>query len=356
MIKNQNKLALAGSSLIVALLTACGGSDNNSQPTSPSTTITGTAATGAAIVGGAVTAKCASGTAAGITGTDGSFTLSLASGQTAPCILQVTKGAVTLYGYASTAGHVNITPLTDMTLSKALADSPAVAFNNFDTAHQNSIAAGLISAKAYVKAQIIAAGLGTPTGDLLTDAFVVGDANDHIFDALSAALNNASKSMTDLRVLAAGGATLTTLISTGSTTTAGTGLTVSAASNSTRNGSYTIAGATFEGSGAEAGSTGFNGNTTSGNVEMEVLWGADNTVKRAAVWYNSGAPDYKITFFGCDNSVSAITCTGKGVTYDPILHHVTFTNVNFPELVNIFPAALKANGETATFNGTIATK
>ena len=117
-------MLLAGATLI-----GCGGGGGGSPAagtTSPS--LTGTAATGAAIAGGTVNAKCTVGTATGITNADGTFTLKLDSGQTAPCILQVTKAGTThfeLYGFATAVGNVNITPLTDLTLTKALAGSPA---------------------------------------------------------------------------------------------------------------------------------------------------------------------------------------------------------------------------------------
>jgi hypothetical protein len=370
MTTNQKKLALAGSSLMLALLTACGGSSDGGATNSPtsSPTVSGTAATGAAIVGGAVTAKCVTGTAAGTTGNDGSFNLDLSSGQTPPCILQVTKGTVTLYSYASTAGHVNITPLTDMALSKALADSPAVAFNNFDTAHQNSIIAGLVAAKAYVQAQIVAAGLGTPTGDLLTGTFAVGDSNDHILDALGTALTIAGKTSTDLRATAAGGAALTTLITSGTTPPASTGttpptgttgsnLTVSAASNSVRNGTYMIGfiGVSSTGSDFDLSAQATNAN---GVPEMDVVWGADNVVKSAYVWFNTTPGTTNINkFFGCNNAGTGIPCSG--ITYNPTQKQVVFTGVTFSEITDPFggpkPISKQTSGETATFNGTIVT-
>jgi hypothetical protein len=351
--------ATAGIVLMMgSFLTGCGGGDNASSSMSP--TVTGTAATGAAIVGGAVTAKCVSGTAAGTTGNDGSFNLDLSSGQTPPCILQVTKGTITLYGYASAAGHANITPLTDMVLSNALADSPAVAFNNFDTTNQGKITAGLTAAKTYVQAQIVAAGLGTPTGDLLTGTFAVGDSNDHILDALGMGLTGAGKTITDLRVTAAGGAALTALIPSSSSTTpppsttTGGNLTVSAASNSSRNGTYMMGSVGVSMNGANFDLSA-QANNTFGVPEMDVQWGANNVVISASVWFDTTPGTTNINkFFSCSDTLASKlpSCTGK-VTFNPTLHQVVFTNLS---LVETDTNGIVSGGEAATFNGTIVTQ
>jgi hypothetical protein len=212
----QHYRLATGVALLGLLLTACGGGSGGSAASgggsSSGSTVSGVAATGAAISGGAVSAVCVSGTAAGTTGSDGSFSLNLDSGQTPPCMLKVSKGGLTLYSYAAAAGHVNITPLTDMVLARALADSPAVAFNTFSVANRAAISSGLAAAETYVQAQVSGAGLGTPGIDPLTGSFVVGDANDSILDALGTALTAAGKSIDDLRFTAAGGTVLTSLI------------------------------------------------------------------------------------------------------------------------------------------------
>jgi hypothetical protein len=217
--KNRRQaLGLASLAVLIPLLSACGGSSSSSS-NNGSSSISGTAATGLAISGGTVTAHCVSGSVTGTTATDGSYTLNLGGGQTPPCILQVTKAGtptITLYGYATAAGHSNITPITDMVLSKALADSPAVAFNAFDSADASTINGALVAAKAYVNTQLTSAGLGTPSIDPLTGTFTVGDANDSILDALGTALASAGHTIDDLRTTAAGGTALTTLTGGGS--------------------------------------------------------------------------------------------------------------------------------------------
>jgi hypothetical protein len=81
-----------------------------------------------------VTAKCVSGApVTGTTAADGSFTLALSAGQTAPCLLQVSGGtpAIRLHGFAVEAGRANITPLTELAIANALKTlTPLAAFDN----------------------------------------------------------------------------------------------------------------------------------------------------------------------------------------------------------------------------------
>jgi hypothetical protein len=237
---------ISSMAVLALALTACGGGSDSTNGNGPaSNSLSGTAATGAAIASGTVTAKCVTGTTSGTTAADGSFTLSLSSGQTAPCILQVTKAgtpAIELYGFATAAGHVNITPLTDMVLSNATQDSPAVAFNNFDAAHVSTITTGLVAAKAYVLAQLAGTTLGTPTGDLLTGTFAVGDANDHVLDHLATAMTTDHQSITDLRILAAGGHTLSGIIPSALPSTAAGDKLLSGFLGNVVNGTYTTSG------------------------------------------------------------------------------------------------------------------
>jgi hypothetical protein len=204
--------------LLALLASACGGGGSSSVSSSQtSAVITGVAATGAAIAGGTVTAKCASGTATGITTTNGSFTLTLAGGQVPPCLLQVTSvgsPSVTLYSFADGAGNYNINPLTDMAVAKSLSGSPDVAFTTFSASSGATISSGLAAAKTYVNASLTTAGLNTPSVDLFTGAFAVGDPNDRLLDTLAAALRSKGKSLADLRTVASTGAALTSILGT----------------------------------------------------------------------------------------------------------------------------------------------
>lgn len=112
---------------------------NNPTPEAPANTtatLSGTAAVGAAIVDGTVTARCADGsgfTQAITTDADGRWSGNI-SPTALPCALQVSGGTppVTLHSYASSAGTINITPLTDLAMAMATSQSPADWFNNFD--------------------------------------------------------------------------------------------------------------------------------------------------------------------------------------------------------------------------------
>lgn len=185
-----------------ALLVACGGGDSSTA----NPTITGLAATGAALANANLTAKCATGApVSGKTGADGTFSLELSGGQATPCLLQVSNGTVTLHGFATQAGHINITPLTDLVVSKALGANAATAFGSFDAAGGSTIKAALDAAKLYVKAEVAAVTGSAPSGDLLTGVFKVGDLDDKVLDALNAALAQAGMTLNDLRLSAFSG-------------------------------------------------------------------------------------------------------------------------------------------------------
>ena len=135
------------------------------------------------------------------------------------------------------------------------------------------------------------------------------------------------------------------------TTTPGA-LTISAASNASRNGSYTPTGGVFT-SGADSG---FNGATADGKFEMEVLWASNATIKRAAVWFfnNANTPSATISFFGCNGAT--IACTG--VSYDPASKQVVFNKVAFAQVSDGGSATSTkvAGGETLTVDGSITAK
>ncbi|MEY3124832.1 MAG: hypothetical protein RLZZ573_1352, partial [Pseudomonadota bacterium] len=193
----------------VAVLAACSGGTTNPG-------INGLAATGAALANASVTVKCASGTPLiGTTGVDGNYSIDLGLGQNAPCMVQVTNGTVTLYSFASAAGRVNITPLTDLVVTKALGSDPASAFASYSSATGNTITAGMSAAKAYVSAQITTLIGGTQSGDPITGVFKVGDANDKVLDDLAAKLLTDGKSQGDLHQAAITGGTLVTSLNRG---------------------------------------------------------------------------------------------------------------------------------------------
>ena len=208
--------------LSASLLSACGGGDDTSAaiavipaPTPAAFTLVGTAATGAAIAGGAVTANCTVGSASGVTAADGSFTLNLDKGQVAPCLLRVVKAgppAVELYGFAATAGRVNITTLTDTALTRALAASPAEVFASFDAARATAINGALPAAITYVQTQLAAGKLGSVPADLMTLSFVVGDNFDKLLDNIAVAFLGAGHTYADWIAQVKKGADLISII------------------------------------------------------------------------------------------------------------------------------------------------
>ena len=207
-----------------ALLAACGGGGSSNTATVSTTvtpasvpTLTGIAATGAALANANVTAKCITGPAiTGKTGADGSFTLAMTGGQSAPCLLEVSNGTVTLHSVATEAGRVNVTTLTELVVGKALGSDPTAAFASFDAAKGFALKNGLDAAKAYVKAQATALAGSAPSTDLMTGAFQIGDGDDKILDKLSAALLAGGKTLDDLRLSAAGDGSLDAALKRGS--------------------------------------------------------------------------------------------------------------------------------------------
>lgn len=200
-------------SLTLAIsLAACGGggtgADAGPNIVSSGVSLTGVAATGAALAGAAVTAKCVTGSdVSGTTSSDGSFSLSLSANQTLPCMLKVTGGApvVTLYSFAGNEGRVNLTPLTDFVVARALGSDPVAAFDSFDSTKGATMTAGLAAAKAYVNAQINTVTGSTPSVDVLTGVFVVGDVSDHVLDVLGAAMRAARRGIPYLRAVSSVG-------------------------------------------------------------------------------------------------------------------------------------------------------
>lgn len=202
----------------LAVLTACGGSGGGSASggNNNTNTLTGLAATGAAIANGDVIAKCTTGAPiAGKTDVNGVFTLNLTAAHTAPCMLQVIQAGppkVELYSFATAAGQVNISPLTDLVVAKAMGSDPAAAFSAFDASKGSSISGNLVAAKSYVQTQVQAI-TGSGTSDPLTSTFTVGSADDQVLDALGAAIaQSGGKTFADLRTGAQSGSPLTNTV------------------------------------------------------------------------------------------------------------------------------------------------
>lgn len=161
--------------------------------------IDGFAATGAAMANADVTAKCVEGpSVSGKTDANGLFQLRIDGGQVAPCIVQVTDGTTTLHSFATAAGRLNVTPLTELSVGKAFGEAPSAAFSAFDKAKSTKIKDGLTSATAAVKTEVEAL-TGKPiTGDMLTSTFKVGDPDDLVLDTLKVKLQDLGKPLADV--------------------------------------------------------------------------------------------------------------------------------------------------------------
>ena len=161
--------------------------------------IDGFAATGAALANADVTAKCVEGSpVTGKTDANGLFQLRIDGGQVAPCIVQVTDGTTTLHSFASGAGRLNVTPLTELSVGKALGDTPATAFTSFDRNKSTAIANGLSAAMTAVKTEVEALTGKTIAGDMLTSTFKVGDPDDLVLDTLKVKLQDLGKPLADV--------------------------------------------------------------------------------------------------------------------------------------------------------------
>ncbi len=176
---------------ILSIVGLAGCSDsNNSVPAVASSTVSGTVAGGAALVGAAVTATGANGaTATGVTGPGGSYTVS--GGLTYPVILKAVSGATTYYSVATSAGTINITPLTTLALmvNTALAnnlDTVAAAWTtNASLLTQANLQAAQAVVNANLATRFAAAGIPSATYDFVTAAFTANSTGiDLVMDGL----------------------------------------------------------------------------------------------------------------------------------------------------------------------------
>ena len=220
--KNIN-LALAAAALS-CLLVACGGSGSGSGSGgggggggggTGDVALRGLAATGAAIANGAVAAHCTSGPEIrGTTGADGIFDLQLTPSHTLPCMLRVIGGAphVTLYSFTNESGRVNISPVTDLIVTRALGTEPSAVFSAFNSSNAAVVNGALVAAKVYVRTQMELVTGGRLLQDPISGSFSVGDADDSILDALASAMSASGKAIADLRQLASTGSEISSAV------------------------------------------------------------------------------------------------------------------------------------------------
>jgi phospholipase/lecithinase/hemolysin len=139
----------------------------------------------------------------GKTAADGTFTLELARDQGPPCLVRVTKGGTTLFSFAGDKGRLNVTPLTDLSVRRALGADPATVYSGFGAAGATQIGDGLAAAKAAIKSQVETLTGQAIAGDMFTSTFVVGEPDDVVLDELGKKLTATGTSLSDLAANAA---------------------------------------------------------------------------------------------------------------------------------------------------------
>ena len=218
-------------SFLAAGLAACGGGGggNDSTTVTPTPTplaLSGTAANGAAIASATVEAKCASGSATATTDSGGVFSLSLATGAL-PCALKVPTGdGAFLYSAIGGSGAgsftVNVSPLTQLIVARAIGVSPDTLFNEFATRVASITSASLSDALAAVKTTLAAAGIDLSNINPISDTLVVGNAHGLKIEALVTTLTDSSTSLAQLTETVAAASPVNTTTSTPATAPSGT--------------------------------------------------------------------------------------------------------------------------------------
>ncbi|HSD36707.1 MAG TPA: hypothetical protein VLC92_04320 [Rhodocyclaceae bacterium] len=187
--------SVAASSAASSSVAASSAASSGASSSVATVKLSGTAATGAPVVSGNVSVKC--GAAAAVTtttGTNGAWSADVGNQPAYPCLVAVTGGSLaagtTLYGYATSATNVNVTPLTSLIGAYAT-----------NAANGAPITQAMLNA-AVTKASdlLVAAGLGALPSNPLTATFSpkAGDPYDDYLEALMATLAKQSISLAKL--------------------------------------------------------------------------------------------------------------------------------------------------------------
>lgn len=175
-------------------LTACH-NDHDSVATTNNTngmvTLSGTAATGAALKNASVTASCKnnSGFSTPVSTNDKGQWTGQVLATNLPCALQAKTADLALHSYATAAGNVNITPLTDLSIAMISRKNPADWFKQYQVLLESQLKAAAdeiakqLASKNYVLPEEF---------NLFNSTFAIGDAFDKMLDALMAAITSSS--------------------------------------------------------------------------------------------------------------------------------------------------------------------
>jgi hypothetical protein len=198
------------------MLVACGGGGSSpepvvSPPVTSSVVLEGSAATGAAIAGAMVRAQCASGSGSATTANDGRFTISIQGGSL-PCVLRLTTPAgMVLHSVAEGTGAArvvsNITPLSQLLVSRIAGGNPDQLFASFDAAAQAKVSADMITRELVNLRAALSGAVDLSNIDPLKDRLVAatgstaGNAFDQKLDQLQAALRDARLTIGELEAM-----------------------------------------------------------------------------------------------------------------------------------------------------------
>ncbi|MDB5761549.1 MAG: hypothetical protein JWQ21_544 [Herminiimonas sp.] len=192
------------------MLAACGGG-GTSTPTVASTAaptiLSGTAATGAPFSGAAVSIidKTGAVVGSGTTGADGSYTITLSAGATAPFVLQAVRDEVTLVSVApdTASSTVNITPITNLIASRLSVSGDPLKLAAELKANPTLLSTVQVNAKvdeivAMLKPLLDAVGA---TANPLTGKFTAdGTGSDRVLDSVSIKITPDSATTANIEV------------------------------------------------------------------------------------------------------------------------------------------------------------
>jgi len=192
---------LGGVAAAAALLVGCGGSSTNAP-----FSLAGVAHVGTPLAGKVVSARCAVGTLSTTTAANGAFTLAF-NDHKLPCMLEVDTGTAVgkLHAAAAGAGSVNLTPLTELAMARALRASPAATFTAIKSDGALSVP-DTAAAGSAVAAEANRLMGWTITADPMTMA--IGTDEARALDNLLGSLANAGSSLPKLAEAAAAGTAL----------------------------------------------------------------------------------------------------------------------------------------------------
>jgi hypothetical protein len=183
--------------------------------------VTGTAASGAAIAGATVEAKCNGGNGSATTAADGTYSVTLATGVSLPCVLKVTVTGGDLYSAAAGTGSsatANITPFTQLIVADLGGKDPAAYFTGFGASDISALTSTALGAAAAQVATVLKNnGIDTSAlGDLITGNLVAangtttGNAYDQALDTLNSKLTTSGSTLANLTTTVVQTATSTT--------------------------------------------------------------------------------------------------------------------------------------------------